>query len=79
MSNVSSDLIWEVSRKWFWVRLRNLWPGADEFLCAGSQNAYLVKRKSGAAPQFSRDPLNLTNVHARKVRLDNHQRRGRNG
>ncbi|KAK4242433.1 ribosomal L28e protein family-domain-containing protein [Achaetomium macrosporum] len=45
MSNVSADLIWEITR---------------------SQNAYLVKRKTGGAPQFSRDPLNLTNVHSRK-------------
>ncbi|KAL2015601.1 hypothetical protein VTK56DRAFT_5180 [Thermocarpiscus australiensis] len=45
MSNVSADLIWEVSR---------------------SSNSYLVKRKSGGAPQFSRDPLNLTNLHSRK-------------
>ncbi|AEO69531.1 01c61569-e6ee-47ca-b584-63b517fda940 [Thermothielavioides terrestris] len=45
MSNVSADLIWEISR---------------------TSNAFLVKRKSGAAPQFSRDPLNLTNVHSRK-------------
>ncbi|KAL2133673.1 hypothetical protein VTI74DRAFT_1901 [Chaetomium olivicolor] len=45
MSNVSADLIWEVSR---------------------SSNAYLVKRKAGGAPQFSRDPLNLTNLHSRK-------------
>ncbi|KAL2189025.1 ribosomal protein L28e [Thermothelomyces heterothallicus CBS 203.75] len=42
MSNVSADLIWEVSRL---------------------QNSYLVKTKTG---QFSRDPLNLTNLHSRK-------------
>ncbi|KAG7290293.1 hypothetical protein NEMBOFW57_000292 [Staphylotrichum longicolle] len=46
MSNVSADLIWEVTR---------------------SQNAFLVKRKTGGSPQFSRDPLNLTNVHSRKA------------
>ncbi|KAK4153734.1 putative ribosomal protein l28e protein [Chaetomidium leptoderma] len=45
MSNVSADLIWEISRL---------------------QNAYLVKRKTGGAPQFSRDPLNLANQHSRK-------------
>ncbi|KAL2271863.1 hypothetical protein VTJ83DRAFT_1234 [Remersonia thermophila] len=45
MSNVSADLIWEVTRL---------------------QNAYLVKRKTQGAPQFSRDPLNLTNLHSRK-------------
>ncbi|KAL2123981.1 hypothetical protein VTJ04DRAFT_346 [Mycothermus thermophilus] len=45
MSNVSADLIWEVTRL---------------------QNAYLVKRKGNGSPQFSRDPLNLTNLHARK-------------
>ncbi|KAH6841083.1 ribosomal L28e protein family-domain-containing protein [Chaetomium sp. MPI-CAGE-AT-0009] len=42
MSNVSADLIWEVSRL---------------------SNSYLVKTRTG---QFSRDPLNLTNVHSRK-------------
>ncbi|KAJ9134468.1 hypothetical protein NKR23_g10107 [Pleurostoma richardsiae] len=31
-----------------------------------SQNAYLVKRSTGGSPQFSRDPLNLTNIHSRK-------------
>ncbi|KAK4123897.1 ribosomal protein L28e [Parathielavia appendiculata] len=45
MSNVSADLIWEVSRTY---------------------NSFLVKRKSGGAPQFSRDPLNLKNLHSRK-------------
>ncbi|KAK5654148.1 hypothetical protein OQA88_7579 [Cercophora sp. LCS_1] len=44
-SNVSADLIWEITR---------------------SQNAYLVKRTYGGAAQFSRDPLNLTNLHSRK-------------
>ncbi|KAK4250527.1 lactate/malate dehydrogenase [Corynascus novoguineensis] len=43
MSNVSADLIWEVSRR---------------------QNSYLVKTKTA---QFSRDPLNLTNLHSRKA------------
>ncbi|KAK4146356.1 ribosomal L28e protein family-domain-containing protein [Dichotomopilus funicola] len=42
MSNVSADLIWEVSRL---------------------QNSYLVKTRTA---QFSRDPLNLKNVHSRK-------------
>ncbi|CAP69105.1 uncharacterized protein PODANS_7_10630 [Podospora anserina S mat+] len=45
MSNVSADLIWEVTRL---------------------QNAFLVKRKESGGIQFSRDPLNLTNVHSRK-------------
>ncbi|KAI2630943.1 ribosomal L28e family protein [Hypoxylon sp. NC1633] len=31
-----------------------------------SNNAYLVKRKESGGIQFSRDPLNLTNKHARK-------------
>ncbi|KAI2078398.1 hypothetical protein LOZ36_006841, partial [Ophidiomyces ophidiicola] len=31
-----------------------------------SQNAYLVNRKSGGGVRFSRDPLNLTNIHSRK-------------
>ncbi|KAH6627675.1 ribosomal L28e protein family-domain-containing protein [Chaetomium tenue] len=42
MSNVSADLIWEISRP---------------------SNSYLVKTRTG---QFSRDPLNLTNLHSRK-------------
>ncbi|KAL8923396.1 MAG: hypothetical protein Q9172_003145 [Xanthocarpia lactea] len=33
----------------------------------GPNNAYLVKRKSGGGSQFSKDPLNLTNKHSRKV------------
>lgn len=35
----------------------------------GSQNAYIVKRKG---IQFSRDPLNLVNLHSRKVRNRSH-------
>ncbi|OAA57890.1 60S ribosomal protein l28 [Niveomyces insectorum RCEF 264] len=31
-----------------------------------SQNAYLVKRTKNGHVEFSRDPLNLTNVHSRK-------------
>ncbi|MBE3042026.1 hypothetical protein IMZ48_05475 [Candidatus Bathyarchaeota archaeon] len=27
-----------------------------------------MKRKTDGSPQFSRDPLNLTNIHSRKVR-----------
>ena len=33
----------------------------------GTQNAFLVKRTSGGGVRFSKDPLNLTNVHSRKV------------
>ncbi|KAL2255884.1 hypothetical protein VTK26DRAFT_2543 [Humicola hyalothermophila] len=33
---------------------------------ARSHNSYLVKRKTGGSPQFSRDPLNLVNLHSRK-------------
>ncbi|KAI0166439.1 ribosomal L28e family protein [Xylariaceae sp. FL1272] len=29
-------------------------------------NSYIVKRKQSGGVQFSRDPLNLTNVHSRK-------------
>lgn len=35
-----------------------------DYLGIGSQNAYIVKRKG---VQFSRDPLNLVNLHSRKV------------
>ncbi|KAI8966866.1 ribosomal protein L28e [Daldinia sp. FL1419] len=31
-----------------------------------NNNSYLVKRKEFGGVQFSRDPLNLTNVHSRK-------------
>ncbi|EAS37227.1 large subunit ribosomal protein L28e [Coccidioides immitis RS] len=31
-----------------------------------SQNSFLVNRKSGGGARFTRDPLNLTNVHTRK-------------
>ncbi|WEW61870.1 hypothetical protein PRK78_007367 [Emydomyces testavorans] len=37
-----------------------------------SQNSFLVKRNSGGGARFSRDPLNLTNVHSRKVRPGQH-------
>ncbi|MCJ1406428.1 hypothetical protein MMC19_000493 [Ptychographa xylographoides] len=33
---------------------------------ARTNNAYLVKRRSGGGAQFSRDPLNLINKHSRK-------------
>ena len=33
----------------------------------GNQNAFLVKRSSHGGVRFSKDPLNLTNVHSRKV------------
>ena len=33
---------------------------------AGTNNAYLTKRKTGGGVQFSRDPFNLTNKHSRK-------------
>jgi hypothetical protein len=42
---------------------------SDSFVTAGNQNSYLVKRTKNAKVQFSRDPLNLTNVHSRKVRF----------
>ncbi|KAF2457184.1 60S ribosomal protein-like protein L28 [Lineolata rhizophorae] len=44
-SNISQDLIWEVTRGY---------------------NAMMVKRKQAGGVQFSRDPLNLRNVHSRK-------------
>jgi len=30
------------------------------------QNSQLVKRKTGGGQRFSKDPLNLTNLHTRK-------------
>ena len=42
---------------------------ADGLCLAGSHNALLVKRKQAGGVQFSKDPLNLTNKHSRKVRL----------
>lgn len=70
MSNVSADLIWEITRKWFSSVFGASCTVSDEFALAGSQNAFLVKRKTGGSPQFSRDPFNLTNVHSRKVRVE---------
>lgn len=32
-------------------------------------SAFLLKRREAGGVQFSRDPLNLTNKHSRKVRL----------
>jgi hypothetical protein len=37
------------------------------FLFTGTQNAYLVKRNTAGGVRLSRDPLNLLNVHSRKV------------
>lgn len=34
---------------------------------SGNNNSYLVKRKEAGGVQFSRDPLNLTNLNSRKV------------
>ena len=94
-SNVSSDLIWEITRMFLFIYLFFFFSGqrnshnklpclvlTDFFLhctlrqhncsmliecCPGSQNAFLVKRKSGGGAQLSRDPLNLVNQHSRKV------------
>ncbi|EAW15833.1 hypothetical protein KXV70_005731 [Aspergillus fumigatus] len=44
-TNVSSDLVWQITR---------------------SQNAFLVKRRTGGGSQFSRDPLNLQNKQSFK-------------
>lgn len=65
MSNVSSDLIWEITREYhvFDDRL------ASDLSVLGANNSYLVKRRSGGGAQFSRDPLNVTNKHSRKVCL----------
>jgi hypothetical protein len=43
----------------------------------GNQNSYLVKRNTNGGVRFSRDPLNLTNVHSRKVCLFGLSRRRR--
>ncbi|KAI9796814.1 MAG: hypothetical protein M1833_005957 [Piccolia ochrophora] len=45
--------------------MTNVSPDLVWELCR-SNNAYLVKRKTGGGVQFSRDPLNLTNKHSRK-------------
>ena len=34
--------------------------------CVGGNNSMLLKRKSAGGVTFSRDPMNLTNVHNRK-------------
>jgi hypothetical protein len=38
-----------------------------DMLLPGNQNSYLIKRNTNGGVRFSRDPLNLTNVHSRKV------------
>ena len=66
-SNVSADLIWECVREF---------SSNPEFLISsllilidleilGSNNAFLVKRRSGGGVQFSLDPFNLVNKHTR--------------
>jgi hypothetical protein len=67
MSNVSADLIWEISRKLIRPYSERFRTVSHHQLLTGSTNSYLVKTRTG---QFSRDPLNLTNLHSRKVRLD---------
>lgn len=45
-----------------------MWIEADdEIRILGNQNAFLVKRTQAGGVRFSRDPLNLTNLHSRKV------------
>jgi len=44
-SNVSADLVWQITR---------------------SQNAFLEQRYTTGGVRFSRDPLNLVNIHSRK-------------
>jgi hypothetical protein len=65
-SNVSADLIWEIVRE-----CREPPTTMSIFLTLtafpGNQNSYLVKRKALGGVSFSRDPLNLTNRHTRKV------------
>lgn len=39
----------------------------NDTLTPGSNNSYLVKRKSGGGSQFSKDPMNLMNKYSRKV------------
>ncbi|KAI9694241.1 MAG: hypothetical protein M1820_009099 [Bogoriella megaspora] len=36
------------------------------WLCARNNNSFLLKRKTSGGVTFSRDPLNLTNIHNRK-------------
>jgi large subunit ribosomal protein L28e len=68
-SNVSADLIWEISRELkSWRNFQSEQNADNERFCAGNTNSYLVKRTHGGAPQFSRDPLNLVNLNSRKVR-----------
>ena len=74
--NISPDLIWEVCRtyilttpKYSLLQLQSFRvTSSNQYVCVctGHNNAYLVKRKSGGGVQFSRDPMNLTNVHSRK-------------
>ena len=63
-SNVSQDLVWEICRT-FRCAI-NLTQVLMKTML-GTNNAFLVKRKSGGGSQFSRDPLNLMNKHSRKV------------
>lgn len=35
--------------------------------CAGNNNSFSAKSKKNGGVQFSRDPLNLTNISSRKV------------
>ena len=65
-SNVSQDLVWEISRMSF---ANGPFPFRPAYLTRlGPNNSYLVKRKSGGGSQFSKDPLNLMNKHSRKAR-----------
>lgn len=38
----------------------------NDFLNIGNNNAYVVSRRTGGGVRFSRDPLNLKNMHTRK-------------
>lgn len=54
-NNLQSDkMVQNVSADLIWEVTRNT-------------SAFLLKRREAGGVQFSRDPLNLTNKHARKV------------
>ncbi len=67
LPNVSADLIWEIVRKSAALWLLLLRTQSLTLFRLGNNNAYLVKRKGAGGVQFSRDPMNLTNTHSRKV------------
>jgi large subunit ribosomal protein L28e len=70
LSNMSSDLVWEIVRKFcaaFRLPKRGESTVINNLGLLGNNNCFLSKSNRNGGVQFSHDPLNLTNKNSRKV------------